>query len=169
MCSAAKLFVVLRQNLEKNPRSAWWIVFVYARGSDLVSLGNCEMFLDFDLSFFVVGTEEVANHWLRDPEVSFQGPETVNPLCSLWCVSRMSSLCHTSAVLVFFMALTVGVGAQQSNERSCDVIGDESSESQMERALLKKLEPLSQMRYGIIPCRPRYNTLQASGLHSTYP
>lgn len=67
------------------------------------------------------------------------------------------------------MALTVGVGAQQSNERSCDVIGDESSESQMERALLKKLEPLSQMRYGIIPCRPRYNTLQASGLHSTYP
>lgn len=79
----------------------------------------------------------------------------------------MSSLCHTSAVLVFFMALAVGVGAQQSNERSCDVIGDESSESQMERALLKKLEPLSQMRYGIIPCRP--HTLQASGLHSTCP
>ncbi|XP_065531678.1 cation-dependent mannose-6-phosphate receptor [Lathamus discolor] len=62
--------------------------------------------------------------------------------------SRMSSPCHTSAVLVVFMALAV-VGAEQSKERSCDVIGDESSESQMERALLKKLEPLSPMRFNV--------------------
>ncbi|XP_005150305.2 cation-dependent mannose-6-phosphate receptor [Melopsittacus undulatus] len=62
--------------------------------------------------------------------------------------SRMSSTCHTSAVLVVFMALAV-VGAEQSKERSCDVIGDESSESQMERALLKKLEPLSPMRFNV--------------------
>lgn len=52
------------------------------------------------------------------------------------------------------MALAVGVGAEQSKERSCDVVGDESSESQMERALLKKLEPLSQMRYSTTHCRP---------------
>uniref|UniRef100_A0A8C3TSE9 Cation-dependent mannose-6-phosphate receptor n=1 Tax=Catharus ustulatus TaxID=91951 RepID=A0A8C3TSE9_CATUS len=39
--------------------------------------------------------------------------------------------------------------AEQSEERSCDVIGDESSESQMERALLKKLEPLSHMRFNV--------------------
>uniref|UniRef100_A0A8B9U427 Cation-dependent mannose-6-phosphate receptor n=1 Tax=Anas zonorhyncha TaxID=75864 RepID=A0A8B9U427_9AVES len=69
----------------------------------------------------------------------------VNPLCSLRCVPRMSSPCHTSAVLVVFMALAVGVGTEPSKEQSCDVVGDESSESQMEKALLKKLEPLSQM------------------------
>uniref|UniRef100_A0A8D0KV64 Cation-dependent mannose-6-phosphate receptor n=1 Tax=Strix occidentalis caurina TaxID=311401 RepID=A0A8D0KV64_STROC len=63
--------------------------------------------------------------------------------------SRMSSPCHTSAVLLVFMALAVGVGAEQPKERSCDVIGDESSESQMERALLKKLEPLSEMRFNV--------------------
>lgn len=61
------------------------------------------------------------------------------------------------------MALAVGVGAEPSKEQSCDVVGDESSESQMEKALLKKLEPLSQMRYstgtrqlavglGVAPC-----------------
>ncbi|KFV96530.1 Cation-dependent mannose-6-phosphate receptor [Fulmarus glacialis] len=61
----------------------------------------------------------------------------------------MSSPCRTSALLAVFMALAVGVGAEQSKERSCDVIGDESSESQMERALLKKLEPLSQMRFNV--------------------
>ncbi|KFW71548.1 Cation-dependent mannose-6-phosphate receptor [Pygoscelis adeliae] len=61
----------------------------------------------------------------------------------------MPSPCHTSAVLAVFMALAVGVGAEQSKERSCDVVGDESSESQMERALLKKLEPLSQMRFNV--------------------
>uniref|UniRef100_A0A493TDE9 Cation-dependent mannose-6-phosphate receptor n=1 Tax=Anas platyrhynchos platyrhynchos TaxID=8840 RepID=A0A493TDE9_ANAPP len=71
----------------------------------------------------------------------------VNPLCSLRCVPRMSSPCHTSAVLVVFMALAVGVGTEPSKEQSCDVVGDESSESQMEKALLKKLEPLSQMRF----------------------
>lgn len=72
----------------------------------------------------------------------------------------MSSPCHTSAVLVAFVALAVSVGAEQPKERSCDVIGDESSESKMERALLKKLEPLSQIRY---------NTLRASGLRSACP
>lgn len=70
------------------------------------------------------------------------------------CMSRMSSPCRTSAVLVVFMALAVSAGAEQLKERTCDVIGDESSESQIERALLKKLEPLSQMRYGTTPCRP---------------
>ncbi|KAM6418130.1 cation-dependent mannose-6-phosphate receptor isoform 1-T1 [Pluvialis apricaria] len=61
----------------------------------------------------------------------------------------MSSPCHTSAVLVVFMAFAVSVRAEQLTERSCDVVGDESSESQMERALLKKLEPLSQMRFNV--------------------
>lgn len=97
----------------------------------------------------------MANHSLRDPEVSLRGAATVNTLCSLWCVSRMSSPCRISAVLVVFMALAVGVRAEQLKERSCDVVGDESSESQMERALLKKLEPLSQMRYSTTHCRPR--------------
>lgn len=59
----------------------------------------------------------------------------------------MSSHSHTSAVLVVFMALAVGVGAEPLTEKSCDVVGDESTESQMEKALLKKLEPLSQIRY----------------------
>ncbi|XP_040451010.1 cation-dependent mannose-6-phosphate receptor isoform X1 [Falco naumanni] len=63
--------------------------------------------------------------------------------------SRMSSPCRTSAVLIVFVAFAVGVGAEQSKERSCDVIGDESSESQTEKALLKKLEPLSQMRFNV--------------------
>ncbi|XP_064904495.1 cation-dependent mannose-6-phosphate receptor [Columba livia] len=62
---------------------------------------------------------------------------------------RMSSPCCISAVLLVFMALAVGARAEQSGERSCDVIGDKSSESQMERALLKKLEPLSQMRFNV--------------------
>ncbi|XP_048789233.1 cation-dependent mannose-6-phosphate receptor [Tympanuchus pallidicinctus] len=61
--------------------------------------------------------------------------------------SRMSSHSHTSAVLVVFMALAVGVGAEPLTEKSCDVVGDESTESQMEKALLKKLEPLSQIRF----------------------
>ncbi|XP_072186583.1 cation-dependent mannose-6-phosphate receptor [Excalfactoria chinensis] len=61
--------------------------------------------------------------------------------------SRMSSHCHTSAVLVVFMALAVGAGAELLPEKSCDVVGDESTESQMEKALLKKLEPLSQIRF----------------------
>ncbi|XP_040517463.1 cation-dependent mannose-6-phosphate receptor isoform X1 [Gallus gallus] len=61
--------------------------------------------------------------------------------------SRMSSHCHTSAVLVVFMALAAGVGAEPLSEKSCDVVGDESTESQMEKALLKKLEPLSQIRF----------------------
>ncbi|NWH73714.1 MPRD protein, partial [Piaya cayana] len=61
----------------------------------------------------------------------------------------MSSPCCTSAVLLVFMALSLGAVADQSKERGCDVIGDESSESQMERALLKKLEPLSQMRFNV--------------------
>ncbi|NXY92136.1 MPRD protein, partial [Alcedo cyanopectus] len=61
----------------------------------------------------------------------------------------MSSPCHTSAVLLVFMAFAVGAGAEQLKESSCDVIGDESSESQMERALLKKLEPLSQIRFNV--------------------
>lgn len=77
-------------------------------------------------------------------------------LTSVFPETRMSSPCHTSAVLVVFMALAVSVGAEQSKERSCDVIGDESSESKMERALLKKLEPLSQIRYATVPCRPRH-------------
>ncbi|NXC37819.1 MPRD protein, partial [Penelope pileata] len=59
----------------------------------------------------------------------------------------MSSLCYTSAVLVVFMALAVGVKTEPPTEKSCDVVGDESTESQMEKALLKKLEPLSQMRF----------------------
>ncbi|XP_065598356.1 cation-dependent mannose-6-phosphate receptor isoform X2 [Cyrtonyx montezumae] len=58
----------------------------------------------------------------------------------------MSSHCHASTVLVVFMALAVGAGAELLTEKSCDVVGDESTESQMEKALLKKLEPLSQMR-----------------------
>lgn len=70
----------------------------------------------------------------------------VNPMCSLRYISRMSSHCHTSAVLVVFMALAAGVGAEPLSEKSCDVVGDESTESQMEKALLKKLEPLSQIR-----------------------
>ncbi|NWR72965.1 MPRD protein, partial [Centropus unirufus] len=61
----------------------------------------------------------------------------------------MSSPCCTSAVLVVLTALILGAGAEQAKERGCDVIGDESSESQMERALLKKLEPLSQMRFNV--------------------
>ncbi|XP_030090951.1 cation-dependent mannose-6-phosphate receptor [Serinus canaria] len=61
---------------------------------------------------------------------------------------RMSPPCHTSALLLVFVALAVA-GAEQSEERSCDVVGDESSESQMERALLKKLEPLSHMRFNV--------------------
>ncbi|NXJ01815.1 MPRD protein, partial [Psophia crepitans] len=61
----------------------------------------------------------------------------------------MSRSCRTSAVLVVFMALAVGAGAEPSKERTCDVIGDESSESQIERALLDKLEPLSQMRFNV--------------------
>lgn len=65
----------------------------------------------------------------------------------------MSPPCHTSALLLVFVALAVA-GAEQSEERSCDVVGDESSESQMERALLKKLEPLSHMRYSTAPYRP---------------
>lgn len=66
----------------------------------------------------------------------------------------MSPPCHTSALLLVFVALAVA-GAEQSEERSCDVVGDESSESQMERALLKKLEPLSHMRYSTTACRPQ--------------
>uniref|UniRef100_A0A803XW18 Cation-dependent mannose-6-phosphate receptor n=1 Tax=Meleagris gallopavo TaxID=9103 RepID=A0A803XW18_MELGA len=61
--------------------------------------------------------------------------------------SRMSSHSHISAVLVVFMALAVGAGAELLTEKSCDVVGDESTESQMEKALLKKLEPLSQIRF----------------------
>ncbi|XP_051470196.1 cation-dependent mannose-6-phosphate receptor isoform X2 [Apus apus] len=61
----------------------------------------------------------------------------------------MSSPCYTSAVLVLFVALAVGVEAEQAKERSCDVVGEEGSESQMERALLKKLEPLSQIRFNV--------------------
>ncbi|NXC13821.1 MPRD protein, partial [Corythaeola cristata] len=61
----------------------------------------------------------------------------------------MSSPCRASAVLVVFMALIVNAGAEQLKERSCDVIGDESSESQVERALLEKLEPLSQIRFNV--------------------
>ncbi|NXF34939.1 MPRD protein, partial [Nyctibius bracteatus] len=61
----------------------------------------------------------------------------------------MLSPCRTSAVLVVFMALAVRVGAEQSKERSCDVLGNEGSESEMERALLKKLEPLSQLRFNV--------------------
>lgn len=154
MHSAAKLFAILRQSSEKNPRSAQLIVFDYARDSDLVSLENCEMFLDYGFSFLQSG----AKKWPIIDSVTLKlvwlGAETVNPLCSLWCVSRMSSLCHTSAVMVVFMALAVSVGAEQLEEKSCDVIGDESSESQTERALLKKLEPLSQMRYSTPHCRP---------------
>uniref|UniRef100_A0A8C3TLZ0 Cation-dependent mannose-6-phosphate receptor n=1 Tax=Catharus ustulatus TaxID=91951 RepID=A0A8C3TLZ0_CATUS len=60
----------------------------------------------------------------------------------------MSPPCHSSALLLVIMVLAVA-GAEQSEERSCDVIGDESSESQMERALLKKLEPLSHMRFNV--------------------
>ncbi|KAM6095002.1 cation-dependent mannose-6-phosphate receptor isoform 4-T6 [Chlamydotis macqueenii] len=71
----------------------------------------------------------------------------------------MSSSCHTFAVLIVFMAFAVSVGAEQLKEGSCDVIGDESSESQMERALLKKLEPLSQMRV----CREVNSTLHDFG------
>ncbi|KFV87634.1 Cation-dependent mannose-6-phosphate receptor [Struthio camelus australis] len=59
----------------------------------------------------------------------------------------MSSPQHTSGLLVVLMALVVSVWAEEVKEKSCDVIGDESSESQMEKALLKKLEPLSQMRF----------------------
>ncbi|XP_061863793.1 cation-dependent mannose-6-phosphate receptor isoform X2 [Colius striatus] len=62
-------------------------------------------------------------------------------------ILRMSSPCHTSTMLLVFMALAVA--AQQTKDRTCDVVGDESSESQMERALLKKLEPLSQMRFNV--------------------
>ncbi|XP_010182158.1 PREDICTED: cation-dependent mannose-6-phosphate receptor [Mesitornis unicolor] len=61
----------------------------------------------------------------------------------------MSSPCSTSAVLAVLVALAVGVGAEQPKERSCDVVGDEGSESQMEKALLKKLEPLSQIRFNV--------------------
>ena len=53
------------------------------------------------------------------------------------------------------MALAVGAGAEQPQERKCDVVGDETSESQMEKALLQKLEPLSQMRYSRRHCRPQ--------------
>ncbi|XP_025938262.1 cation-dependent mannose-6-phosphate receptor isoform X1 [Apteryx rowi] len=67
-------------------------------------------------------------------------------LCG-WYISRMSSAWHTSGLLVVLMALAVSVQAEEVKEKSCDVIGDESSESQMEKALLKKLEPLSQMRF----------------------
>ncbi|KFU93665.1 Cation-dependent mannose-6-phosphate receptor [Chaetura pelagica] len=61
----------------------------------------------------------------------------------------MSSPCSTSAALVLFVALAVAAGAEQAKERSCDVVGEEGSESQMERALLKKLEPLSQIRFNV--------------------
>ncbi|NXX21813.1 MPRD protein, partial [Podargus strigoides] len=61
----------------------------------------------------------------------------------------MSSPCHASAVLVVFVALAVGVGGEEVKERSCDVVGDESTESQMEKALLEKLEPLSQMSFNV--------------------
>ncbi|NXL89090.1 MPRD protein, partial [Alectura lathami] len=59
----------------------------------------------------------------------------------------MSPLCHTSAVLIVFVILAVGVGAEPPEEKNCDVVGDESTESQVEKALLKKLEPLSQIRF----------------------
>ncbi|NXG39966.1 MPRD protein, partial [Dromaius novaehollandiae] len=59
----------------------------------------------------------------------------------------MSSAWHTSGLLVVLVALVVSVWAEEVKENSCDVIGDQSSESQMEKALLKKLEPLSQMRF----------------------
>ncbi|NXE57676.1 MPRD protein, partial [Casuarius casuarius] len=59
----------------------------------------------------------------------------------------MSSAWHTSGLLVVLIALAVSVWAEEVKENSCDVIGDESSESQMEKALLKKLEPLSQVRF----------------------
>ncbi|NXH13191.1 MPRD protein, partial [Bucco capensis] len=61
----------------------------------------------------------------------------------------MSSPCHTSRVLLVFVALAVGVGAEEVKEKSCDLVGDENSESQMERALLTKLEPLSQIRFNV--------------------
>lgn len=118
---------------------------------------NCELFLDFNFSFLQSGLRK----WPIIDSVTLKlvcgGLKLilckVNPLCSLWHVSRMSPPCHTSALLLVFVALAVA-GAEQSEERSCDVIGDESSESQMERALLKKLEPLSHMRYSTTPCRP---------------
>lgn len=121
-----------------------------------MSLVNCELFLDFSFSFLQSGLRK----WLIIDSMTLKlvcrGLKLmlckVNPLCSLWLVCRMSPPCHTSALLLVFMALAVA-GAEQSEERSCDVIGDESSESQMERALLKKLEPLSHMRYSTTPCR----------------
>ncbi|NXW49928.1 MPRD protein, partial [Nyctiprogne leucopyga] len=61
----------------------------------------------------------------------------------------MASPCRASAVLAVFLALAVGVGAEELKEKKCDVMGNEDSESQMERDLLTKLEPLSQMRFNL--------------------
>uniref|UniRef100_A0A8C6Z9S0 Cation-dependent mannose-6-phosphate receptor n=1 Tax=Nothoprocta perdicaria TaxID=30464 RepID=A0A8C6Z9S0_NOTPE len=61
--------------------------------------------------------------------------------------SRMSSAWHSSGPLIVLMVLAVSAWAEDVKEKDCDVIGDETSESQTEKALLKKLEPLSQIRF----------------------
>lgn len=111
---------------------------------------------DFDFSFLQSGLRKWPIIDSMTLNVVYRGLKQ-SILC-FFCVSRMSSPCCISAVLLVFMALAVGARAEQSEqsgERSCDVIGDKSSESQMERALLKKLEPLSQMRYSTTPRRPQ--------------
>ncbi|NWX90084.1 MPRD protein, partial [Nothoprocta ornata] len=59
----------------------------------------------------------------------------------------MSSAWHSSGPLIVLMVLAVSACAEDVKEKDCDVIGDETSESQTEKALLKKLEPLSQIRF----------------------